>query len=65
MKILCKVRESEFLTREFWINVGQGSQYVSWLATAACLEFSQVHYPKGIYVPNLLTTDDGIPVHPR
>jgi len=65
MKILAKVYESEFLTREFWINFGLGYQYVSLLATTACLEFSQVHYPKGIYVPNYLTKDDGVSVHPR
>jgi len=40
MKILCKVRESEFLTREFWIDCGLGNQFVSWLASAACLQFS-------------------------
>lgn len=65
MKVLCKVRESEFLTREFLIDCGAGKQYVSWLATTACLQFSQVHYPKGIYVPNLLTNNDGVIVHPR
>lgn len=69
MKILCKVVESEFLTREFWINCGAGNQFVSWLAMTACLEFSQVHYPKGIYVPNLVARDggenDGDIVHPR
>jgi hypothetical protein len=32
MKILAKVEESEFLTREFWIDCGLGSQYISWLA---------------------------------
>jgi len=65
MKILAKVRESEFLTREFWIDCGQGNQFISWLASTACLQFSQVHYPKGIYVPNMLTSDDGAPIHPR
>ena len=69
MKIIAKVVESEFLTREFEINCGPGNQFVSWLATTACLEFSKVHYPKGIYVPNLLATDDGTPtgtpIHPR
>lgn len=65
MKILCKVRESEFLTREFWINCGTGNQFISWLASTACLEFGKVHYPKGIYIPNLLQRDNGDFVHPR
>jgi hypothetical protein len=33
----------------------------------ACLKFGQEHYPKGIYIPNLLIKDDGegtVP-HPR
>jgi hypothetical protein len=65
MKIHTKVYESEFLTREFTINAGSGGQFISWLAMTACLEFSQVHYPKGVYIPNLLTMDDGSFVHPR
>ena len=66
MRILCKVIESEFLTREFWINCGKGDQYISWLAMTACLEFGKVHYPKGIYVPNLLLKEaDREFVHPR
>jgi hypothetical protein len=24
-----------------------------------------VHYPKGIYVPNMLAAEDGTPIHPR
>lgn len=67
MKILAKVEESEFLTREFWIDCGLGSQYISWLAQTACLKFGQVHYPKGIYIPNLLVKkdDESNPPHPR
>ena len=52
--ILAKVVYSEFVTREFNIDCGLGNQYVSWLAMTACLKFGQQHYPKGIYVPNLL-----------
>jgi len=38
----------------------------SWLATTACLRFGQEHYPKGVYVPNLLTKEDGDSCpHPR
>jgi len=39
---------------------------ISWLATTACLRFGQEHYPKGVYVPNLLTKEDGeSSPHPR
>ena len=66
MKILVKVQESEFLTREFWIECGIGNQMISWLANTACLRFGQVHYPKGIYVPNNLIRDDSSDsIHPR
>jgi len=54
MKIKAKVVFSEFVTREFDIDCGLGNQYISWLAKTACLKFGQVHYPKGIYIPNLL-----------
>ena len=59
IKILVKVQESEFLTREFWIDCGLGNQMISWLATTSCLRFGQSHHPKGIYIPNLLVADDG------
>jgi hypothetical protein len=66
MKITVKVQESEFLTREFDIDCGLGNQMVSWLASTACLRFGQIHHPKGIYIPNCLTKDDGETVpHPR
>lgn len=69
MKILCRVVESEFVEREFHINCGAGNQFISWMAMTACLEFSQVHYPKGIYVPNLLSKIDSEGteeiIHPR
>lgn len=58
MRILAKVKESEFLTREFEIDCGLGNQMISWLATTACLRFGQVHHPKGIYIPNGLAKDD-------
>lgn len=66
-RILCKVVESEFLTREFYIECGLGNQYISWLASTACLEFGKVHYPKGIYVPNFLGRDNSDQefIHPR
>lgn len=39
---------------------------ISWLATTACLRFGQIHHPKGIYIPNSLSKDDGETVpHPR
>ena len=65
MKITCRVVESEFLTREFEVDCGLGNQFISWLAQTACLKFGQVHYPKGIYVPNLLKREDNEAPHPR
>jgi len=66
MKIRAKVVESEFLDRQFEIDCGKGTQMISWLANTACLRFGQEHYPKGIYVPNLLTKEDPEAVpHPR
>jgi hypothetical protein len=38
---------------------------VSWLASTACLRFGQEHYPKGIYIPNLLTKENEVVPHPR
>ncbi|MFO0117624.1 MAG: hypothetical protein ACK521_08420, partial [bacterium] len=58
------VQASEFVKRRYEINVGNGSQYISWLATTACLMFGQEHYPNGIYIPNLLKKEDDVP-HPR
>jgi hypothetical protein len=37
MKIIVYVQASEFVKRRYEINVGNGSQYISWLATTACL----------------------------
>jgi len=53
------------VARTYEIQCGAGNQFISWLATAACLRFGQDHYPNGIYVPNLLTKDDGDVPHPR
>ena len=53
------------MARTYEIQCGAGNQFISWLATAACLRFGQDHYPNGIYVPNLLTKDDGDVPHPR
>lgn len=67
MKIHAKVIESEFLTREFIIDCGKGTQMISWLATTACLRFGQEHYPRGVYIPNNLTKEDESDAgpHPR
>jgi hypothetical protein len=75
MKITVAVQASDTLTRTYTIEVGLGTQYISWLAQTACLKFGQQHYPSGIYVPTLLSKDsldiaavsddfDSIP-HPR
>jgi len=66
MKVIVHVRESEFVTRTYEIQCGAGNQFISWLATAACLRFGQDHYPNGIYVPNMLmkANEEDIP-HPR
>lgn len=65
MKINVTVRESEFVARTYEIQCGAGNQFISWLATAACLRFGQDHYPQGIYVPNLLMKPDEDIPHPR
>jgi hypothetical protein len=62
------------LSRTYTIEVGQGTQYISWLAQTACLKFGQNHYPAGIYVPTMLSKEaidvggednpDSVP-HPR
>ena len=59
------VKESEFVTRTYDIQCGAGHQFISWLATAACLRFGQDHYPQGIYVPNLLKKENDRVPHPR
>ncbi len=73
MKVTVHVRESEFVTLTYDIECGAGNQFISWLATAACLRFGQDHYPNGIYIPNCLKIppkgdkedeEDSIP-HPR
>jgi len=63
------------LTRTYDIEVGAGTQYISWLAQTACLKFGQNHYPSGIYVPTMLSKssldvaadadDDNQIPHPR
>lgn len=65
MKIICNVRASEFVTRTYTINVGTGNQFVSWLASTACLQFGQEHYPNGIYIPSLLKKENDEIPHPR
>ena len=37
MKIIVTVRASEFVARTYEIQVGAGNQFISWLATTACL----------------------------
>ena len=39
MKIIANVKESEFLTRHYTIECGNGNQFVYWIATTACLQF--------------------------
>jgi len=39
MKVIVHVRASEFLTRTYSIEVGNGNQFISWLANTACLQF--------------------------
>ena len=52
--------------RTYEIQVGTGNQFISWLATTACLRFGQDHYPHGHYVPNMLVKKDGEDIpHPR
>lgn len=65
-KIGVTVVANEFEQRTYNISCGAGNQYISWLASAACLKFGQDHYPHGTYIPSLLTgvDDDDIP-HPR
>lgn len=63
--ITVEVVASEFDKKQFKINVGNGTQFVSWLATTACLRFGQEFYPNGIYIPNLLIKKDGDIPHPR
>ena len=63
--ITVHVTESEFVTRTYDIQCGAGNQFISWLATAACLRFGQDHYPSGIYIPNLLFKANGSVPHPR
>jgi len=65
MKVIVNVKESEFVTRTYGIECGKGEQFISWLATAACLRFGQDHYPNGIYIPNLLVKKDEDIPHPR
>ena len=65
MKVIVNVKESEFVTRTYEIQCGAGNQFISWLATAACLRFGQDHYPSGIYIPNMLTKDGDEVPHPR
>lgn len=39
MKIKVTVQESEFLSRDYTISVGEGKQNVHWLASTACMLF--------------------------
>ena len=65
MKIIVNVKASEFINNRYEIDVGSGAQFISWLASTACLQFGKDHYPNGIYIPNLLTKKDGDIPHPR
>jgi len=57
MKIVVVVQATDILSRTYTIEVGVGSQYISWLAQTACLKFGQNHYPAGIYVPTLCSKE--------
>lgn len=66
MKVEVKVIASEFLSRTYMIDCGDGKQNVYWIASTACLLFGQDHYPAGVYIPNLLTkVDEEDFPHPR
>ena len=66
MKITVTVRASEFVARTYEIQVGAGNQFISWLAMTACLQFGQEHYPHGVYIPTLLSKNQGTDIpHPR
>jgi len=39
IKITARVIESEFVQRDFEIDCGKGTQFISWLASTACLRF--------------------------
>jgi hypothetical protein len=54
MKVIATVKATEFLERSYTIDCGDGKQFVHWIATTACLQFGQEHYPPGIYIPTLL-----------
>jgi len=67
MKIIATVKASEFLERTYTIDCGNGNQFIHWIATTACLQFGQEHYPPGIYIPTLLMKkdEDHTVPHPR
>lgn len=68
MRINCHVRAGENVARHYSIECGAGTQFISWLAQTACLQFGQQHYPHGVYVPTMLIhgrdSEDPVP-HPR
>ncbi len=67
MKIIATVKASEFLERTYTIECGNGNQFIHWIATTACMQFGQEHYPPGIYIPTLLMKkdEDKTVPHPR
>jgi len=67
MKIKATVKASEFLERTYTIDCGNGNQFIHWIATTACLQFGQEHYPPGRYIPALLMKkdEDRTVPHPR
>ena len=56
------VQATDIVKRTYTIEVGNGSQYISWLAQTACLKFGQDHYPAGVYVPTLLTKAETVDI---
>ena len=67
MKIIATVKASEFLERTYTIECGNGNQFIHWIATTACMQFGQEHYPPGTYIPTLLMKkdEDKTVPHPR
>ena len=69
MKVIATVKATEFLSRTYTIDCGDGNQYCHWIAMTACMLFGQEHYPPGIYIPTLLQRamgeDDDSVIHPR
>jgi hypothetical protein len=60
MNIIVKIKD-----KSIQISCGKANQDLAWLALASCYEYGQLAFPKGNYLPSLLTTLDGEIPHPR